>query len=57
MSAYGQKLVKCCTHTHAAKLVVRIPRICNSAVGLMYDLTDTCDRIYVNVLNVYCKEY
>ena len=34
MRAYGQKLVKFCTHTHAAKLVVEIPCACGHKVFL-----------------------
>ena len=34
MRAYGQKLVKFCTHTHAAKLVVEIPQLLYDALIL-----------------------
>ena len=41
MRAYGQKLVKFCTLTHAAKLVVRIST---------FDLTDAYKIAYFRVI-------
>ena len=38
MRAYGQKFVKFCTHTHAAKLVVEMPQEFLVRVMMVYDL-------------------
>ena len=41
MRAYGQKLVKFCTHTHAAKLVVEIKKARKNVESLERNLAET----------------
>ena len=58
MRAYGQKLVKFCTHTHAAKLVVEIILFINhifnvvvfyrSIIILLHTITNTNNILYLH---------
>ena len=61
MRAYGQKLVKFCTHTHAAKLVVEIiiplsfrnNNFSNLSVSLFERIISTASQLIMGVVSLW----